>query len=74
MIEEIIRDGKEVLIYSIARPEDVEEVTPMAVESFANATPTAEIDAIGNYPSDEAGLIAWRDFSSTYFDHPLREE
>ena len=46
-IEEQICGGKETLVYSIARwPEDVDKVTLMAVESFANSTPTKEIDAI----------------------------
>lgn len=56
LIEETIRGGKETLVYSIARPEDVDEVVLMAIESFANSTPTKEIEAI-DYPSSaDAGL------------------
>jgi len=59
MIEERIRGGKEILVYSIAKPEDVEEAAEFAVENFYNSSPIRELTSFDDL-SDEVGLLAWR--------------
>jgi len=59
MIEETTRDGKEILVYSIAKPEDVEEVAEFAAEHFYNASPLRELASKDDL-TDEIGFFAWR--------------
>jgi len=58
-MEEIIRNGKETLIYSIAKPGDVEEVAQFAEEHFFNSSPILELASFDD-PSDKAGQFAWK--------------
>ncbi len=60
-MEEIVsRDGKEiVLVYSIASPEDVDEVAEFAEQYFYNDSPLREIASFDDI-SDKEGMLAWR--------------
>jgi len=58
-MEERTRDGKEILVYSIAKPEEVEEAAEFAVENFFNSSPIRELSSFDDL-SDEVGLLAWR--------------
>ncbi len=51
-------DGK-VIVYHIARPEDVEEVATFAAEHFFNESPIRELASFDD-PSDKAGWFYWR--------------
>ncbi len=55
-MEERTRDGKEILIYSIGKPEEVEEVAEFAAEYFYNASPLRELASFDDL-TDEAGLF-----------------
>lgn len=59
VFEQRIRDGKETLVYDIARPEDLDEAAVLAVDSYNKSSPFTEIDSISN-PSDPVGLFEGR--------------
>ena len=59
MMKKTTRDGKEILVYSIAKPEDVEEVAKFAAEHFYNASPLRELASMDDL-TDENGFFAWR--------------
>jgi len=58
-MEEETPDGKEILVYHIAKPEDVEEVAAFAAEHFFNESPIRELGMFDDQ-SDEAGRFYWR--------------
>ncbi len=58
-MEEKTPDEKEILVYHIAKPEDVEEVAEFAAEHFFNESPIRELGMFDDQ-SDEAGRFYWR--------------
>ena len=58
-MEEKTPDEKEVLLYHIAKPEDVEEVAAFATEHFFNESPILELGLFDDQ-SDEVGRFYWR--------------
>ncbi len=58
-LEQKIRDGRETLIYAIARPEDLDEAVVLVADSFSKSSPFTEIDSISD-PLHPDGLFEWR--------------
>jgi len=58
-MEETICDGKQTIIYDIARPGDVVEVTEFSSKYYFNSSPIRELSSFDD-PTDEAGKFAWK--------------
>ena len=59
MMEQRTRDGKQILVYSIAKPKDVDEVVEFAAEYFYNSSPLRELALLDDL-TGEVGFFAWR--------------
>ena len=69
MFEETTRNGKEILVYSIAKPEDVEEVAEFAEEHYFSLSPVRQMFSLDNV-TDEEGHAFRRDGFRRCFQHP----
>ncbi len=69
MLEQISKNGKETLVYTIAKPEEVEEVVDFAEEHYFSLSPIREIFSLDHVTDEERRASRIEGFQKC-FQHP----
>lgn len=70
LIEKTAQNGKEILVYSTAKPEEVDEVAEFAEDNYFNLTPIRQLFSLDDVTDEKTRLALRREGFQRCFQHP----